>query len=105
MCMKEENLKEKVELIKALKLEKEKTENSIKALENEIIEFLNENEKCFTEDKNGNPIQEYVGDNFKATYSLRERENLKKDIVKSLLSKEDFEKCLSKSVYSVLQIK
>lgn len=105
MCITKKELEKKVEEIRSLKALKEQTEQEIKSLENEVIAFLVETEECKTTDKKGNPILQYIGTDYKATYAERSRENVNKEKVKAILSKEEFEKVLSKSHYNVLTIK
>lgn len=105
MCYTKIELNEAIATIRSLKALKEETENEIKALENEVIAFLKETEECKTTDKNGKDILQYIGSDYKATYSLRERETLDKDKIKQMLKQEDFEKVIKKSSYNVLMIK
>ena len=84
---------------------KEETEAEIRALENSIIEFLNDTEECETTDKKGKPIRQYIGTDYKATYSMQTRENVKKEEVKKLLTDKQYEQCIFKSSFGVLRIK
>ncbi|MCM1048696.1 MAG: hypothetical protein NC433_09735 [Clostridiales bacterium] len=56
MCISKEELNKKVAEIRSLKALKEETENAIKALENEVIDFLQETEECQAVNKKGEPI-------------------------------------------------
>ena len=98
-------LENKIHEIKSLKMLKEETENAIKALEMEVIEFLQETEECKTKDKNGKEILQYIGSDYKATYSEQTRETVDKEAVKKILSTEDFEKVRKESRFNVLRIK
>ena len=59
MCIVKSELENKIHEIKSLKMLKEETENAIKALEMEVIEFLQETEECKTKDKNGKEILQF----------------------------------------------
>lgn len=104
MCITKTELNEKVSEIRSLKALKEETENAIKALEMDVIGFLNEMEECAATDKNGNPIRQYIGSDFKATYSERSRETVDKAKVKNMLDDEDYQEVSKVSYYSVLKI-
>ena len=54
MCITTKEMNEKVAEIRSLKALRQETEDAIKALENEVIEFLNETEECLTENKREN---------------------------------------------------
>lgn len=56
MCITRAELNKTVSELKSLKMLKEETEAEIRALENSIIEFLNDTEECETTDKKGKPI-------------------------------------------------
>lgn len=84
---------------------KEETENTIKALEFEVITFLQETEECKTTDKNGKEILQYIGSDYKATYSEQVRETIDKEAVKKILSTEEFEKVRKESHFNVLRIR
>lgn len=71
--------------IRSLKALREETENAIKALEMEVISFLQETEECRTTDKNGKEILQYIGSDYKATYSEQSRETVDKEAVKKNL--------------------
>lgn len=98
-------LNQKVAEIRSLKALKEETENTISALEHEVIAFLEENEECEATDKKGKPIRQYIGADYKATYAEQTRETVNKEEVKKLLSAEDFEKVRTESHFKVLRIK
>lgn len=53
MCITRAELNKTVSELKSLKMLKEETEAEIRALENSIIEFLNDTEECETTDKKG----------------------------------------------------
>ena len=104
MCTKNE-MNQKVAEIRSLKALKEETEAAIRALETEVITFLNESEECEAVDKKGNQIRQYIGADYKATYSIQTRENVNKEAVKKLLSKEQFESVKTESTFGVLRIR
>lgn len=105
MCITKIELEKKIEWLRSLKVLKEETEAEIRALENSIIEFLNDTEECGTTDKKGKPIRQYIGTDYKATYSMQTRENVKKEEVKKLLTDKQYRQCISKSSFGVLRIK
>lgn len=105
MCIKKSELESKVNELRSLKILKEETENEIRALESSIIEFLQETEECQTMNKEGKPILQYIGLDFKATYAEQERKNVDRDAVEKLLTAEDFAKVLKISRFGVLRIK
>lgn len=99
MCMTKTELNKVVEELRSLKTLKNETEQQIRELESGIIEFLNE-----TVDKNGKPIKQYIGTDYKTTYSTQTRENVKKDEVKKYLTDEEYEKCITRSTFGVLRV-
>lgn len=105
MCIVKSELENKIHEIKSLKMLKEETENAIKALELEVITFLQETEECKTTDKSGKEILQYIGSDYKATYSEQTRETVDKDAVKKILSTEEYEKVRKESHFNVLRIK
>lgn len=104
MCITKLELSEKVSEIRSLKALKEETENAIKALEMDVIGFLNEMEECAATDKKGHPIRQYIGSDFKATYSEHSMETVDKAKVRSLLNDEDYQEVSKVSYYTVLRI-
>lgn len=76
----------------------------LRHLEYEVIDFLEEMEECASTDKKGNPIRQYIGADFKATYSARSRETVDKAEVKKLLYDKDYQKVSKVSYYNVLKI-
>ena len=82
----------------------DETEQQIRELESGIIEFLNETVECETVDKNGKPIKQYIGTDYKTTYSTQTRENVKKDEIKKYLTDEEYEKCITRSTFGVLRV-
>lgn len=105
MCMTREEMNEKMQEIQSLKRLKEETENAIKALEFEVIEFLTENEAdCKTTNKSGKEILQFIGNVHKATYSDQTRETVDKAEVKKLLSDEEYQQVSSVSTFKVLRI-
>lgn len=105
MCISKKELESKIAEIRELKMMKEEIENQIKAVENDVIGFLIENDECKTEDKKGNPIRQYIGTDFKATYASQSRETVDKEAVKKLLDAEQFKKVSKISAFNVLRIK
>ena len=82
-----------------------KTENDIKALDMDIIEYLMDNlNECLTTNSKGKEILQFIGDMCKATYSPQERETVDKEEVKKLLSAQDYQKVSKVSYYSVLRV-
>lgn len=92
MCMKKSELESKVNELRSLKALKEETENELKALEREIIDYMTENE-----------LTEEITDTAKITYKPQNRETLdKKRLEEKLGSLADYTKV---TTYSVLRIK
>lgn len=104
MCMTKTELNKVVEELRSLKTLKNETEQQIRELESGIIEFLNETVECETVDKNGKPIKQYIGTDYKTTYSTQTRENVKKDEIKKYLTDEEYEKCITRSTFGVLRV-
>jgi len=105
MCISKAELDQRIRKIRNLKLLKQKADEALEQFEAEVIEFLKENPECQTVDKKGNPILQYIGDDYKATYSPQSRETVIKDEVKKLLNEEDFQKVRNVTYYHVLRIK
>lgn len=105
MCISREELNGKISEIRELKMMKEEIENQIKSIESDVIGFLTETEECEATDKKGNPIRQYIGTDFKATYSPQSRETVDKEKVRKLLSAEQFEAVSKISIFKVLRIK
>ena len=96
---------QKMEEIKSLKMLKQETEDNIKALEREVIEYLSENEDdCKATNSKGKEILQFIGNMCKATYSPQEREIVDKEEVKKLLNDKDYQKVRKVSYYSVLRV-
>lgn len=77
MCITVAAMNEKMAEVQGLKRLKEETEDAIKALEREIIEFLTENEAdCKTTNKSGKEILQFIGSVHKATLSDQTRETV-----------------------------
>lgn len=92
MCMKKSELENKVNELRSLKTLKEETEENLKALEREIIEYMTENE-----------LTEEITNTAKITYKPQSRETLdKKRLEADLGSLADYTKV---TTYSVLRIK
>lgn len=92
MCMKKSELEAKVQELRSLRALKEETENELKALEREIIEYMTENE-----------LETEITDTAKITYKEQSRETLdKKRLEEKLGNLAEFTKV---TVFSVLRIK
>ena len=100
MCVTRLELNEKVNALRSLKALKE-----IRELESSIVEFLNETAECEATDKNGKPICQYIGTDYKATYSVQTRENVNKEAVKSILTAKQFASVVTTSTFGVLRVK
>lgn len=105
MCISREDLDQRVRKIRNLKLLKAEVEKALEKFEAEVIDFLQETPECDTIDKKGNPILQYIGSDYKATYSPQSRETVDKAQVKKLLCEEDFQKVRNVTFYHVLRIK
>lgn len=105
MCVTVAAMNAKMEEVQSLKRLKEETEEAIKALEREIIEFLTENEAdCKTTNKSGKEILQFIGNIHKATLSDQSRETVNKEEVKKLLSDDEYQQVSSISTFKVLRI-
>lgn len=90
--MNKAELEQRIQAIRSLKALKEETENELKALENEVISYLNENN-----------IEEEFSDTSKITYLLQERRTLDKDKIREVIGDlSPFEKV---TTFRVLRIK
>lgn len=92
MCMKKSELEKKVQELRSLKALKEETENELKALEREIIEYMNENS-----------LDEEITETAKITYKPQTRKALDKDKLKEVI--DDLSLYEKSTTYSVLRIK
>ncbi len=105
MCITTAEMNRKMEERKRLQMLQKKTENDIKALDTEIIEYLMEKlNDCLTTNSKGREILQFIGDMCKATYSPQERETVDKEMVKELLGSEEYQKVSKVSYYSVLRV-
>lgn len=105
MCITIAAMNEKMAEIQSLKRLREETEDAIKALEIEIIDFLKENEAdCKATNKSGKEILQFIGNVHKATLSDQTRETVDKAEVKKLLSDEAYQQVSKVSTYPVLRI-
>lgn len=92
MCITKKELEKKIADLRSLKALKEETENAVKALEHEIIDYMEEND-----------LQEEYTDTAKVTYKEQKRETLdKKKLEADLGSLDEYTKV---TTYSVLRIK
>ena len=105
MCITRNELEKKIEELRSLKALKEETEQEIRELESSIVEFLNETAECEATDKNGKLIRQYIGTDYKATYSVQTRENVNKEAVKSILTAKQFASVVTTSTFGVLRVK
>lgn len=92
MCIRREEMDNKIKEIRELKVMKEELENNLKALENEVIEYCKENE-----------VDEVLGNDFKVTYKPQERKTLDKKALENDLG--DLSEYTKVTTYSVLRIK
>lgn len=92
MCIRREEMDNKIKEIRELKVMKEELENNLKALENEVIEYCKENE-----------VDEVLGNDFKVTYKPQERKTLDKKALENDLG--DLSEYTKITTYSVLRIK
>ena len=92
MCIRREEMDNKIKEIRELKVMKEELENNLKALENELIEYCKENE-----------VDEVLGNDFKVTYKPQERKTLDKKALENDLG--DLSEYTKITTYSVLRIK
>ena len=77
MCVTRLELNEKVNALRSLKALKEETEQ----------------------------IRQYIGTDYKATYSVQTRENVNKEAVKNILTAEQFASVVTTSTFGVLRVK
>lgn len=93
MCIAKSELENKVNEIRSLKALNEETENALKALEHEVIEYMTENE-----------LSEEITDTAKITYKPQTRTTLDKEKLTEILGEDlkPFEKTTS---FNVLRIK
>ena len=104
MCMTVKEMNETMASIQEWKRIKEEAEENITALNEKVIEFLNETDECEAVDKKGNPIRKFIGSIFKATLSKGERETVDRTAVRNLLNEEEYQKVSRISTYPVLRI-
>jgi len=90
--MTKKELNQKVESIRSLKALLEETNNEIKALENEVIYYMKDNE-----------LQEEFTDSAKITYTSQTRETLDKSRLTADLG--DLTEYMKRTTYNVLRIK
>ncbi|MFR4133998.1 MAG: hypothetical protein ACLT1B_02690 [Anaerobutyricum hallii] len=93
MCITKIELEKKIEELRSLKALKEETENELKALEREVISYMEENN-----------LTEEITNNAKVTYKPQSRTTLDKKKLEEVLGDElkPYEKV---TTYSVLRIK
>lgn len=105
MCISKADLDQRIRKIRNLKMLKAKVDEALEQFESEVIDFLQETPECYTVDKKGKSILQYVGADYKATYSPQSRETLDKTEVKKLLCEDDYQKVRNVSFYHVLRIR
>lgn len=93
MCMKKTELESKVNELRSLKALKEETENELKALEREIIEYMTEN-----------GLDTEITETAKITYKSQSRTTLDKEKLTEILG-EDLKPFEKTSFYNVLRIR
>lgn len=93
MCMTKQELEKKVNELRSLKAMKEELENEVKASEQEIISYMNENE-----------IDTEITDTAKITYKPQSRTSLDKEKLSEILG-EDLKPFEKVSTFNVLRIK
>ena len=93
MCITKIELEKKIEELRSLKALKEETENELKALEREVISYMEENN-----------LTEEITNNAKVTYKPQSRKTLDNKKLEEVLGDElkPYEKVTN---YSVLRIK
>ncbi len=93
MCITKSELESKVQELRSLKAMKEELENELKAVEREIISYMNEKE-----------IDTEITDTAKITYKPQNRTTIDKDKLKDIFGEDlkPFEKVTS---YKVLRVK
>ena len=105
MCITTKEMNKKMEERKSLQMLLKEAEESIKALDREIIEYLSENQQdCLTTNSKGKEILRFIGNLCKATYTPQERETVDKEEIKKLLSEKDYQKVRKVSCFSVLRV-
>lgn len=93
MCMTKQELEKKVNELRSLKAMKEELENEVKAAEQEIISYMNEN-----------GIDTEITDTAKITYKPQSRTSLDKEKLSEILG-EDLKPFEKVSIFNVLRIK
>lgn len=93
MCMTKQELEKKVNELRSLKALKEELENEVKAAEQEVIAYMNENQ-----------IDTEITDTAKITYKPQTRTTLDKEKLSEILG-EDLKPFEKVSTFNVLRIK
>ena len=93
MCITRAELEKKIEELRSLKALKEETENELKALEYEVINYMKENE-----------LTEEITNTAKITYKPQSRTTLDKEKLTEVLG-DDLKPFEKVTTYSVLRIK
>lgn len=71
MCISSTEMNKKMEEMKSMKMFKQETENNIKILEAEVIEYLSENEKDYrATNSKGKEILQFIGNMCKVIRSV-----------------------------------
>ena len=105
MCISKAELDQRIRKIRNLKMLRAKVDEALEYFESEVIDFLQEHPECSTTDKKGNPVLQYIGADYKATYAEQFRETLDKSEVMKLLDEDDFQKVRNVTFYHVLRIR
>lgn len=93
MCITKNELEKKIEELRSLRTLKEETENELKALENEVIFYMKENN-----------LTEEITNNAKVTYKPQSRTTLDRKKLEEDLG-EDLKPYEKVTFFSVLRIK
>lgn len=93
MCMTKQELEKKVNELRSLKALKEELENEVKAAEQDVIAYMNENQ-----------IDTEITDTAKITYKPQTRTTLDKEKLSEILG-EDLKPFEKVSTFNVLRIK
>lgn len=93
MCITKSELEKKVNELRSLKALKEETESELRVLENEVIQYMTENQ-----------IDTEITDTAKITYKPQSRTTLDKEKLTEILG-EDLKPFEKVSTFNVLRIK
>lgn len=106
MCATSNELNAMLAELQGLKKIKEEAEDNIKAIEREVVEFLEENEEEYkTTSNKGKEIIKFIGNLFTATLTEQTGESVDKEEVKKILDEEEYQKVSRVSRFKVLRVK